>query len=97
MDLVAVGTAEVLGQVVGRQIDLAEQEGVAASPGDERPQVAEEVVWVERNVAGDPAGLQQERDGVHAKAIDAELEPEADDLGDLVAHSRVADVEVGLM
>jgi hypothetical protein len=54
-------------------------------------------VRVEFEVAGDPAGLQQERDGVHAEAVDAELEPEADDLGDLVAHSRVADVEVGLV
>ena len=41
--------------------------------------------------------LEQERHGVDAEAGDAELEPEAHHLGDLVPHRRVGHVEVGLV
>ncbi len=40
--------------------------------------------------------LHEERHRVHAEAGHAELEPEADGLGDLVADGRVGDVQVGL-
>ncbi len=52
---------------------------------------------VEVDVAGDPAGLDEERHGVDPEAVHTELEPEADDLGDLVTHLGVRDVEVGLV
>ena len=46
---------------------------------------------------GDLARVDQERHGVHAEAVDAELEPEPGDLGDLVADPLVADVQVRLV
>ena len=41
--------------------------------------------------------LDEERHGVDAEPGDAELQPVADRLGDLVAHGRVGDVQVGLV
>ena len=52
---------------------------------------------VEVDVTGDPAELDQERHRVDPEPVDAELEPEAGDLGDLVPHCGVGDVEVGLV
>ena len=41
--------------------------------------------------------LDQERDGIHPEPGQPELQPEADDLVDLVPHQRVVDVQVGLV
>ena len=52
-----------------------------------------------RSVAGlvpAPLALDDEGDGVDAKAGDAQLQPEAHDLADLFLDRRVRDVEVGL-
>ena len=84
-------------EVLGRQVHLAEQHRVAAAPREERTQVAQDLVGVELDVAGDAAGLEEERHGVHAEAVDAELEPEPRDLRDLLAHLRVRDVQVRLV
>ena len=50
-----------------------------------------------RSTSATCARVDQERHGVDPEAVDAELEPEPGDLGDLVAHPLVADVQVGLV
>ena len=96
LHLVAL-VAEELAQVLGRQVDLTEQQGVALASRHEPAEVLEEVVRVECRVARDRALLEQERHRIDPEAVDAELEPEAHDLRDLLAHPRVRDVEVGLV
>ncbi len=74
-----------------RQVHLAEQDRVAGPAAEERPQRPQEVVRVALGVAVRPAGaLQEVRDGVDPEAGEPQLEPEAHDLGDLVADLRVA-------
>ena len=75
-----------------------EQDRVTRAPAEERAQVAQVIVrlWQCLDAALDAAGLEQERHGVHPEAGQPELHPEADDAGDLVAHPRVRDVQVGL-
>ena len=82
-----------------RQVDLAEQHAVAAAAAEERPQVAQVGVRVGEDLLRvvDAVGGQEERHGVDPEARQAQLEPEAHDLGDLVAHLRIGDVEVGLV
>ena len=98
-ELVAVLVAEEPPLLGVRQVHLAEQDGVAAAAAEERAEVAEVRVRVgQRSCRPSMAGrLDEERDGVDPEAGDAELEPEAHDLGDLVADRRVGDVEVGLV
>ena len=84
VDLVGVFPAEEVDQLLRRHVDLAEQQAVALSAGDERPEVPKDLVRVEVDV-GDLARVDQERHGVHAEAVDAELEPEP---GDLAISSR---------
>ena len=97
--LVALGAAEELVLLVARQVDLAEQDALTGPPVQERPQRAQVGVRVGKapRPVDDAVGLQQERHGVDPEARDAELQPEPDDLGDLVAHPLVGDVEVGLL
>ena len=72
---------------------------VAPPSAQELAQVAQQLVRVERQLAlrVRAAGLDQVRHRVDPEPVDAQLQPEPDDLGDLVAHRRVGDVEVGLM
>ena len=56
-----------------------------------------QLVRVHHRAAGHPHRLEHERDGVDAEAAEPLLEPEADDLRDLVADLRVGHVEVGLV
>ena len=97
LQLVAVLVAEERPLVVGRQVDLAEQDRLAAAAADEAPQVAQQLVRVDHRAARHPHRLEHERHGVDAEAAEPLLEPEADDLRDLVAHGRVGHVEVGLV
>ena len=97
VQLVAVLVTEERPLVVGRQVDLAEQDRVAAAAADEAPQVAQQLVRVDERAARHPHRLEHERDGVDAEAAEALLEPEADHLRDLVADLGVGHVEVGLV
>jgi hypothetical protein len=97
VELPAPVVAEERALVGGRQVDLAEQHGLAVAAAEVGAQVAQELVRVLDRALGHADGLEQERDGVHAEARQALLEPEAGDLGQLVAHLRVGDVEVGLL
>ena len=81
VQLVAVLVAEVARERLQLRVHLAEQHRLAAPAGGERAQAAQEAVRVALHPLLHALGLEQERHGVHAKARDAELQPEADDLG----------------
>ena len=96
---VAVGAAEEALLLRVGQVDLAEQHGVADPAGDEGAHVAEVAVGVERLGvvdAGHRVAGEEEGHGIDPEARDAELQPEAERLGNLFLHSRIRDVEVGL-
>ncbi len=97
--LVAVGAAEERLLLLVGQVDLAEQDAVAAAAAEERPQVAQVGVGVGEDLLGvvDAVRGEEERHGVDPEARQPQLEPEAHDLRDLVADLRVGDVEVGLV
>ena len=80
-----------------RQVDLAQQDRLAVAAAEEAAQVAQQLVRVDHRAARHPHRLEHERDGVDAEAAEALLEPEPDDLRDLVADLRVGHVEVGLV
>ena len=82
---------------LGGRLTSPEHDGVAAAAGHERAQVAQDLVGVELVPGLELVGLDQEGHGVDPEAVDAELEPEAGDLGDLGPDGGVADVEVGLV
>ena len=97
VELVAVLVAEEAAHLLGLQIDLAHEDGIAPAAAQEHPQVAQPAVRVELDLAGDVLGLEQERHGVDAKAGKTSSSQKPDDLPDLLAHVRVGDVEVGLV
>ena len=73
VQLVAV-LAEVAGQLVEAEVDLAEQQRVAAAAVDERAQAAQPLLrLVLVDVLGQAGGLEQRRHGVHPEARDAQL------------------------
>ena len=91
-ELAAVGAAEELQLLLVRQVHLAEQDRGLGPPAHQRaqgPQVLVRVGEPRGLLRVHPRGVQQERDGVDAEAVDAELQPEAHDLGQLVADPRV--------
>ena len=96
VELVAVLVAKEAREVLEAGVDLAEQHRLAAPAPGEGAQAAQPVVRVSVDLLGDPVELEHERHCVHAKAGHPHLEPEADDLRDLVAHLRVRDIEVRL-
>ena len=98
VELVAVLVAEERACLFVGQVDLAEQDGVTTSAGEEGPQVMEIVVRIRQllDAADDAGGIDEERDGVDAEPGQPELHPEPHDLGDLVADVWIRNVEVGL-
>jgi hypothetical protein len=90
------GIAEV-GHVGFRDdVGFAEDDGAALAPAEEFREGAEHVVLLRGALEVGAFFGNDEGDGVHAEAVDAELEPEAHDLEDLGLHVRVRGVEVGL-
>jgi hypothetical protein len=88
--------AEIFRHLVRQHIRLGEQDGVALAPAEEIAELAKEfVVAADRLIGLDL--LDHEWGRVDPEAGHAEFQPETDDLEDLLAHSRVHDVEVGLM
>ena len=74
---------------------------VAGPAAEERAQLAQVLVRVAEPVGVGRVDARRSRAGTARRRpgspSDAELQPEAHDLGDLVAHLRVGDVEVGLV
>ena len=87
--------AEELELLVVREVHLAEQHGLARSALQEPAEVAEDLVRVADVDA--LRRLDEERHRIDPESRDAELQPEADRLRDLVAHGGVRDVQVGLV
>ena len=82
---------------VGRQVDLAHEDRVAAAAAHEAAQVAQEVVRVGERALRHADRLDQERHRVDAEPGQALQQPVADDLRDLVADLGVGDVQVRLV
>ena len=94
-ELFARVSAEELQLLIERQVHLAEQDGLAAASLQEAADLAQVLVRIADLDTG--RSLDEERHRIDAEAVDAELEPEADHLGDLVPHLRVGDVQIGLV
>ena len=93
----AVAVAAEIFHVGFRQhIGFGEDDGVALPPLQEFAKRAQHVVLLDRLADLGALGRDHERHRVHAKAGDAELDPEPHDLEDLGLHMRVRGVEVGL-
>ncbi len=97
MHLVPVLIAEEQRQLVGRLIGLRKQHRIAATARHERAQVAQIIVGIAGGWVGDALALDEERHRIDPEAGKAQLQPEADDLVDLVPHQRVGDIEVRLV
>lgn len=95
--LVAVLVAEEEGQFLGRFVGLGQEHCVTPAARHEPAQIAQVVVRVAGGLVLDALLLDEEGHGVDPEARQAKLQPEADDLVDLVAHHRVGDVEIGLV
>ena len=88
--------AEILHVGFRQHIGFGQNDGVAFAPLQEFPQRAEHVVLLDRLSHLRALGRDHERHRVHAKAGDAELDPESHDLQDFRLHFRMRGVEVGL-
>ena len=73
IELVAVLIPEERPLVLGRKVDLAEQDGLAAAPRDEGPEVLEVAVRVDRGGAIDAVELDEEGHGVDPEPAHPEL------------------------
>ena len=80
----------------GVEVDLAHEDRLARAPRQEAAQVAQELVRVLQRALRHAHRLEHEGHRVDAEPREPLVEPEADDLGDLVADLRVRDVQVGL-
>ena len=88
--------AEIFHVGFRQHIGFRQNDGVAFPPLQEFAKRAQHVVLLDRLPDLGALGRDHERHRVHAKAGDAELNPEAHDLEDLGLHQRVRGVEVGL-
>jgi hypothetical protein len=73
VELVAVLVAEERPLVLGWEVDLAEQDGLAVAALDKGPEVLEVAVGVDRGSTFDAVELDEERHGVDPEAADPEL------------------------
>ena len=97
VQLVAILVTKESALLLGLEIDLAEQDGITAAAAQEGAQVAQELVGIEPRLRLDAGGLQEEGHGVDPEPRKPELQPKADDPGNLLTHGGVHDVEVGLV
>ena len=91
-----VAATEVLEQLLLLDVGLGQQHAVAPPQLGHRPQVVQDREVLLRLGLVRPRHLQHEGRGVHPEPGHAELQPEGDDLHDLVPDRRFGHVEVGL-
>ena len=96
VQLVAVLVAEELALLLGVEIDLTHEDRLARAPRQEAAQVAQELVRVLQRALRQAHRLEHEGHRIDAESGEPLVEPETDDLGDLVADLRVRDVQIGL-
>ena len=94
--LVAVG-AEVVDDVLGPLVRLGEQHPAGVLVVDDLADAAQVLVGLGEVLAVGAVALEQVRHGVEAEAVEAEVEPEADDVEHRVGDLGVVVVEVGLV
>ena len=93
-----VAVTEVVDHFVRPHVRLGKQHLVATvARVDVRAQVLERLVRLRQVLAVGAVLLEQVRDGVEAQAVDAHVEPEVDDVVQLLHDRRVLPVQVGLV
>ena len=98
VQLVAGAATEVPALLPPGQVHLAQQDRVAAASAQEGAEVLQVLVRVAGDVvAGGLHVLHQEGHGVDAEAVQTQLQPQPDGLGDLVADGGVGEVQVRLV
>ena len=97
--LVAAGlvVAEVVDHVGGPLVRFGQQHPAGVALVDVAPHGAQELVCLRQVLAVGALTFVQVRDRVQPEAVDAEVEPEAEGLEHRRVHSRVVEVEVGLV
>jgi hypothetical protein len=88
--------AEILHVGFWQDVRFREDDGIADAPLQEFAQSAEHGVLLARLADVGTFGADDEGHGIHAKAGNAKLNPEAHDLEDLGLHRGIGRVEVGL-
>ncbi len=88
--------AEIVHVGFGQHIGFRQNDGVAFPPLQEFAERAQHVVLFDGLLHLGALCRNHEGDRVHAKAGDAELDPEPHDLEDFCLHMRVGGVEIGL-
>ncbi len=91
------GVAEVLHDVLGPAVGLGEQHPVGVQAVDLGPDPLEVGVGLRQAGAGGALALEEVRHGVQAEAVDAQVEPEPQNLKHGVLNGRVLVVQVGLV
>jgi hypothetical protein len=79
-----------------QDVRFGEDDGIAFAPLQKFPERAQHVVLLDRLAHVRALGRNHKRDGIHAEAGDAELDPETHDLQDLGLHVRIRRVEIRL-
>ena len=92
-----VALAEVLDDVLGPLIGLGQQDAVGVLRVDGGAHLLEEVMGLGQVLAVGALTLEEVRHGVQAEAVQAEVQPEAQDVEHRLADLRVVEVEVRLV
>ena len=92
-----VGVAEVLDDVGGPLVGLGQQHPAGELVVDHLAAVLEERVRLGQVLAVGALTLEQVRHGVQPEAVDAEVQPEPQDVDHRFLHGRVVVVQVGLV
>ena len=95
--LALVAVAEVVDDVLRPLVRLGEQQPVGVARVDLGADALEVLVRLGEVLAVRPLALEEVRHGVEPEAVDAEVEPEAQDLEHRLLHLRVVEVEVRLV
>ena len=93
----AASVAEVVDDVRGPLVGLGEQHAVGVLGVDHLADLLEELVRLREVLAVGALLLEQVGHGVEPEAVDAEVEPEPQDVEHRLLHGRVLVVEVGLV
>ena len=92
-----VALAEVLDDVLGPLVGLGQQHAVGVLLVDGRAHLLEELVRLREVLAVGAVALEEVGHGVQAEAVEAEVQPEAQDVEHRLADLGVVVVEVGLV
>ena len=91
-----VAVTEVLDELFGLDVGLGQDDGITPSPGDLVVQVVQPGEVLARGGVTGHRELDDEGGGVEPEPRHAQLQPEPDDLLDLLTHPQVGHVQVGL-